>query len=83
MDGKDARLLARIEAGERIESVEEMTDDYRANLIHLMTMQADSELAGAFGPRASPDCPPYVKRRTRSVVTLVRSRPTTGHGDLR
>jgi ring-1,2-phenylacetyl-CoA epoxidase subunit PaaA len=49
MDGKDARLLARIEAGERIESVEEMTDDYRANLIHLMTMQADSELAGAFG----------------------------------
>jgi ring-1,2-phenylacetyl-CoA epoxidase subunit PaaA len=49
MDGKDARLLARIEAGERIESAEEMTDDYRRNLIHLMTMQADSELAGAFG----------------------------------
>ena len=29
MDGKDARLLARIEAGERIESAEEMTDEYK------------------------------------------------------
>ena len=26
-----------------------MTEDYRQNLIHLMLMQADSELAGAFG----------------------------------
>jgi len=49
MDTTEARLVARIEAGERIESPEEMTDDYRRNLIHLMTMQADSELAGAFG----------------------------------
>ena len=36
----EARLLARIEAGERIESPEEMTEAYRENLIHLMTMQA-------------------------------------------
>ncbi|PWU21235.1 MAG: hypothetical protein C5B48_11520, partial [Candidatus Rokuibacteriota bacterium] len=42
-------LLARIEAGERIESAEDMTEDYRDNLIHLMTMQADSELAGGYG----------------------------------
>ena len=46
---EDARLLARIEAGERIESPEEMTEEYRQNLIHLMTMQADSELAGGYG----------------------------------
>ncbi len=45
----EARLLARIEAGERIESPEEMTEAYRENLIHLMTMQADSELAGGYG----------------------------------
>ncbi len=45
----EARLLARIEAGERIESPEEMTEEYRQNLIHLMTMQADSELAGGYG----------------------------------
>jgi ring-1,2-phenylacetyl-CoA epoxidase subunit PaaA len=45
----EARLLARIQAGERIESPEEMTENYRRSLIHLMTMQADSELAGAFG----------------------------------
>ena len=45
----EARLLARIEAGERIESPEEMTEEYRQNLVHLMTMQADSELAGGYG----------------------------------
>src|SRR5215831_14088293 len=45
----EADLLARIERGERIESAEEMTDEYRDNLIHLMTMQADSELAGGYG----------------------------------
>lgn len=44
-----SRLLTRIETGERIESAEEMTEEYRANLIHLMTMQADSELAGGYG----------------------------------
>jgi ring-1,2-phenylacetyl-CoA epoxidase subunit PaaA len=42
-------LLARIGRGERIESPAEMTAEYRENLIHLMLMQADSELAGAFG----------------------------------
>ena len=45
----EERLLARIQAGERIESATEMTEAYRRSLIHLMTMQADSELAGAFG----------------------------------
>ena len=45
----EARLLQRIRAGERIESSDEMTEEYRRNVIHLMTMQADSELAGAFG----------------------------------
>ncbi len=43
------RLLRRIEAGEKIESPEEMSTIYRDNLVHLMTMQADSELAGAYG----------------------------------
>jgi len=45
----EVRLLQRIRAGERIESSGEMTEEYRRNVIHLMTMQADSELAGAFG----------------------------------
>jgi ring-1,2-phenylacetyl-CoA epoxidase subunit PaaA len=48
-DEHDRRLLARLERGERIESAEEMTEEYRVNLIHLMTMQADSELAGGYG----------------------------------
>ena len=45
----EGRLLARLERNERIESVEEMTAEYRASLVHLMTMQADSELAGGYG----------------------------------
>jgi ring-1,2-phenylacetyl-CoA epoxidase subunit PaaA len=43
------RLLKRLEAGEKIEAGDEMSSVYRDNLIHLMTMQADSELAGAYG----------------------------------
>src|SRR5512132_763803 len=42
-------LQARIDRGERVESAEEMTAEYRDNLVHLMTMQADSELAGGYG----------------------------------
>jgi len=48
-EARDARLLEKIRAGGRIESPEEMTEEYRQHLIHLMTMQADSELAGAYG----------------------------------
>jgi len=46
---REERLLAKIQAGERIESPDEMTEEYRQNLVHLLTMQADSELAGAYG----------------------------------
>jgi ring-1,2-phenylacetyl-CoA epoxidase subunit PaaA len=42
-------LLGRIAAGHRIEAGDEMSETYRENLVHLMTMQADSELAGAYG----------------------------------
>lgn len=47
--GTHARLLARIAAGQNVEAQDEMTPVYRENLVHLMTMQADSELAGAYG----------------------------------
>jgi len=42
-------MMAKIEGGGRLESAAEMTPDYRDNLVHLMTMQADSELAGGYG----------------------------------
>ena len=42
-------LLGHIERGLRIESADDMTEEYRQSLIHLMTMQADSELAGGYG----------------------------------
>lgn len=46
---KEQRMLEKIANGETIETVEEMTEEYRENLINLMLMQADSEVAGAFG----------------------------------
>ena len=42
-------MMAKIERGVRLESPDEMTPEYRENLVHLMTMQADSELAGGYG----------------------------------
>lgn len=46
---KHEALMAKIAAGEKIESPEEMTQEYRDALLHLMIAQADSELAGAYG----------------------------------
>ena len=46
---RDAQLLGRIARGDRIESRADMTDEYYTCLVHLMTMQADSELAGGYG----------------------------------
>jgi ring-1,2-phenylacetyl-CoA epoxidase subunit PaaA len=42
-------MMARIERGVRLEAAGEMTAEYRDSLVHLMTMQADSELAGGYG----------------------------------
>jgi ring-1,2-phenylacetyl-CoA epoxidase subunit PaaA len=42
-------MLAKIGSGLRLEAASEMTPEYRAALVHLMTMQADSELAGGYG----------------------------------
>ena len=43
------QLLERVNSGGTIETREEMTPEYFDNLLNLMTMQADSELAGAYG----------------------------------
>jgi ring-1,2-phenylacetyl-CoA epoxidase subunit PaaA len=42
-------MLNKIRTGVRLESADEMTPEYRDALVHLMTMQADSELAGGYG----------------------------------
>ncbi len=46
---KHEAMMAKIEAGEKLESPEELTDEYRQALLLLMIAQADSELAGAYG----------------------------------
>src|SRR6478736_9064229 len=42
-------MMDQIARGVRLESAGEMTSEYRDSLVHLMTMQADSELAGGYG----------------------------------
>ncbi|MBI4370139.1 MAG: phenylacetate-CoA oxygenase subunit PaaI [Elusimicrobia bacterium] len=46
---KEELFREKLAKGDKITSLNEMTEEYRENLIHLMMMQADSELAGAFG----------------------------------
>ncbi len=46
---KHEAMMAKIESGQKLESIEEITDDYREHLLKLMIAQADSELAGAYG----------------------------------
>jgi ring-1,2-phenylacetyl-CoA epoxidase subunit PaaA len=42
-------MMAKIAAGKSLEHPSEMTEEYKENLIHLMLMQADSELSGGYG----------------------------------
>src|SRR5215475_14842460 len=49
MSDQASDMMAKIDRGVRLESAAEMTGEYRDNLIHLLTMQADSELAGGYG----------------------------------
>ena len=46
---KERKVLEKVARGETINSPEEMSESYKENLVNLMLMQADSELAGAFG----------------------------------
>jgi ring-1,2-phenylacetyl-CoA epoxidase subunit PaaA len=49
MSDVSATMMEKIGRGVRLESPDEMTPEYREALVHLMTMQADSELAGGYG----------------------------------
>ncbi len=45
----EQEMMAKIETGQPLEKPEEMTEEYRGHLMHLMLMQADSELSGGYG----------------------------------
>lgn len=57
------KLQERLDRGETIRHRSEMTDEYYENLVHLMTMQADSELAGAVGYNKWPPRAPGVEEK--------------------
>ncbi len=46
---REEKLLEKIAKGQKITELAEMSAGYREHLTNLMSMQADSELAGAFG----------------------------------
>src|SRR5580658_3396879 len=46
---KSEAMLKKIQSGEKLESPDEITNEYREHLLTLMIAQADSELAGAYG----------------------------------
>ncbi len=75
---REERLLEKIAKGGKIETTAEMSDDYREHLPNLMMMQADSELAGAFGYvpwiQKSPDI-----KETLQVAQIVKDEVRHGH----
>jgi ring-1,2-phenylacetyl-CoA epoxidase subunit PaaA len=46
---KNEAMMAKINSGQKLESLDEVTQEYKDNLLKLMIAQADSELAGAYG----------------------------------
>jgi ring-1,2-phenylacetyl-CoA epoxidase subunit PaaA len=46
---KHEAMMKKIESGEKLESPDEITTEYKEHLLTLMIAQADSELAGAYG----------------------------------
>lgn len=46
---REEQMMQIIESGGTIESEDQMTEEYKKHLVHLMLMQADSELAGGYG----------------------------------
>lgn len=46
---KNEVMMQKIHAGEKLESLDEVTEEYKESLLSLMIAQADSELAGAYG----------------------------------
>lgn len=42
-------MMKKIESGQKLESLDEVTQEYKECLLNLMIQQADSELAGAYG----------------------------------
>ena len=49
LDLEQEKMFQKIESGKPIEGGAEMTSEYRETLMHLLLMQADSELSGAYG----------------------------------
>jgi ring-1,2-phenylacetyl-CoA epoxidase subunit PaaA len=48
-DAQEKLMMAKIQTGQKLERVDEVTEEYLEHLLTLMIAQADSELAGAYG----------------------------------
>lgn len=63
----DEKLIAKIAAGEKITQVEEMTSGYRSEVMRLMAVFADSEMAGAAGLAELINSAPRLKEKVAAA----------------
>lgn len=49
LEKKHQTMMDKINSGQKLESLSEITDEYKTHLLTLLIAQADSELAGAYG----------------------------------
>lgn len=72
-------FMARIERGEKIEADDWMPDDYRQQLIKLISMHGVSEIMGALPEKESVPKAPSLRRK---LAIMAKVQDEMGHGQL-
>lgn len=78
-DEKMEAFLARIDRGEKIEADDWMPDDYRNQLIKLISMHGMSEIMGAFPEKEWVPKAPTLRRK---LAIMAKVQDEMGHGQL-
>lgn len=79
MDPRMAEFMARIDRGEKIEADDWMPDDYRQELIRLITMHGISEVMGALPEK---EWVPKAPTLQRKLAIMAKVQDEMGHGQL-
>src|SRR5690606_38185632 len=76
---KYAHFMERINKGEKIEAEDWMPDDYRMNLIKLISMHGISEIMGALPEK---EWVPKAPTLHRKLAIMAKVQDEMGHGQL-
>lgn len=79
VDERKAAFLRRIQAGEKIEADDWMPDDYRQQLVRLISMHAVSEIMGALPEK---EWVPRAPTLYRKLAITAKVQDEIGHGQL-